>query len=93
MSSPNYRKNVFDILLRAIEIADTPGNLCMAEQDALCTLEANALVDGMASVTATRPTLQRRPDVVSGSCAIFGMKIATQKIRTFQVNLVRRIEH
>ena len=34
---PNYWKKVYDILLRAIEIADTPGKLCVGESDRLYT--------------------------------------------------------
>ena len=40
----------------------------------------------MAPVTASEPELQRITDVVSGFCALFGMKIATQKIRSLQVD-------
>ena len=42
VSSPNYWKKVFDILLRAIELADAPGKLLMAEQDSLYSSEARA---------------------------------------------------
>ena len=37
VSSSNYWKKVFDNLLRAIEIADTPGKLLMAQHDQLCS--------------------------------------------------------
>ena len=81
VSSPNYWKKVYDILLRAIEIADTPGKLCIGESDTLYTTETNAFVDDMTSVTATGPALQRIADIVSGFSAIFGMKLATTKLR------------
>ena len=95
VSSPNYWKKVYDILLRAIEIADTPGKLCIGESDTLYTTEANAFVDDMTSVTATGPALQQIADVVSGFSAIFGMKMATTKLRAFQVNFgkVQRAEY
>ena len=64
MSSPNYWEKVFDVLLGAIELADTPGKFCMAEKDVLCNSEANAFVDDMESVMATGPALQRIADVV-----------------------------
>ena len=57
VSSPNYWKKVLDILLRSIALADTPEKLFMAEQVALCSSEANAFVDGLASMTVTWPAL------------------------------------
>ena len=85
-SSPNHWKKVYDILPRDIDIADTPGKLCIGESDSLYTTEANAFLDDTTSVTATGPAQQRIAYIFSGFSAIFGMKIATAKLRVVQVN-------
>ena len=84
VDAPLNWKAVFDILLDAL--ATVPSHYRFHDIDCLQhpTVDT-AAADDLLSACGTLHALQRKADIVSAFCIIFGLDIATTKLRTFHL--------
>ena len=80
--SPTNWNAAFDILLRALESANTHPFLTRTGST-LHPMQDTAFADDLFSLSARKEGLQLKADIVSAFAGIFGIKIATTKLRTF----------
>ena len=80
--SPTNWNAAFDILLRALESANLFPFLTRSGSH-LHPVQDTAFADDLFSISARREGLQLKADIVSAFASIFGIRIATTKLRTF----------
>ena len=80
--SPTNWNAAFDILLRALESANLHPFL-VRSGSSLHPVQDTAYADDLFSISARKEGLQLKADIVSAFAGIFGIKIATTKLRTF----------
>jgi len=80
--SPTNWSAAFDILLRDLEGSD-PTLFFVRYGHSLHPVQDTAFADDLFYISARREGLQIKADIVSAFAAIFGIKIATTKLRTF----------
>ena len=80
--SPTNWNAAFDILLRALETANLHPFL-VRSGSTLHPVQDTAYADDLFSISARKEGLQLKADIVSAFAGIFGIKIATTKLRTF----------
>ena len=80
--SPTNWNAAFDILLRALEAANLHPFFIRSGPN-LHPVQDTAYADDLFSISARREGLQLKADIVSAFAGIFGIKIATTKLRTF----------
>jgi hypothetical protein len=86
VDSPNKWKRAFDILLTALRLGVPEGKFYLRNGSSLYSSHGVGFVDDLVSIVGTGTALQKTADIVCAFCAIFGMLIAPEKLRTFQVN-------
>ena len=80
--SPTNWNAAFDILLRALENANLHP-FFVRSGSSLYPVQDTAYADDLFSISARKEGLQLKADIVSAFAGIFGIKIATTKLRTF----------
>jgi hypothetical protein len=80
--SPTNWNAAFDILLRALEAANLHPFFIRSGCQ-LHPVQDTAYADDLFSISARKEGLQLKADIVSAFAGVFGIKIATTKLRTF----------
>ena len=84
--SPCNWNAFFDILLVALATSTHQSFSTRGPDHLLRPTQDTAYADDLLSVSATGPGLQRKADIVSAFCIVFGMEIATPKLRAVQIH-------
>ena len=86
VSSPFNWNAFFDILLRALATVRTTPLHIRSEEHVLHQTEDSGYADDLISVSSRIDGIQDKADIVSAFSIIFGLDIATQKLRAVQVH-------
>ena len=84
VDAPTNWNAVFDILLDALDTIPTHFTFQNAHGFA-CSVDDMAAADDLLSTCGTLESLRLKAEVVSAFCIIFGLDIATSKLRTYHV--------
>ena len=86
VASPFNWNSFFDILLRALATIDTTPLYIRSTEHHLHPTEDSGFADDLISISARGESLQEKADIVSAFSIIFGLDIATQKLRAVQIH-------
>ena len=86
VSSPFNWNAFFDILLRALATVRTTPLHIRSEEHVLHPTEDSGYADDLISVSSRIEGIQDKADIVSAFSIIFGLDIATQKLRAVQIH-------
>ena len=86
VASPFNWNSFFDILLRALATVDTTPLYIRSTENQLHPTEDSGFADDLISISARGESLQQKADIVSAFSIIFGLDIATQKLRAVQIH-------
>jgi hypothetical protein len=85
ISSPAAWNAAYDILLTSLALVESDYYL-QDDQGEARKLKDQAYADDLISVTGTLEAIQKKADVVSGFCIIYGLELSIQKFRSFAIN-------
>ena len=86
VASPFNWNSFFDILLRALATVDTTPLYVRSTEHLLHPTEDSGFADDLISISAKGDGLQQKADIVSAFSIVFGLDIATQKLRAVQIH-------
>ena len=86
VASPFNWNSFFDILLRALATIDTTPLYIRSTESHLHPTEDSGFADDLISISARGDSLQQKADIVSAFSIIFGLDIASQKLRAVQIH-------